>query len=223
MKKTFIILIMPFFTTCFSTAQPVERWHQFALTIDAGLAVMPVELTSIGSYAGKQLDGAMETRLSFLSVLTPDLILSTSLSKLKTSATLPNTNPAYSLNYLDVDIDLMTLWLTLQYYPPQRQTRSIAMWYGGGLHAGTVEQGLRARLYVPNAGYYREEKLSSSTALAGAHLSAGLNIYPHEQSAICFTAEGRINLTGAGSDLGGSLISTTLLLGLRWDFGLNPN
>lgn len=223
MKPLYSIIIISLFTAGAAIARPVERWHQYAVRLDAGAVAVPADLNNIGPYSGKQLDGEMETRLSFLNILSPDMILSTSFSRLKSTAILSNTNPSYPLNYLNVDLDLMTLWLTLEYYPPRYQSHRTSLWYGGGLHAGVVELGYRERLYVSNSGYFNEERITRSTPLCGVHLAAGINIYPHEQSAICLTAEGRLNLTATGSDFDGSLISPAFLIGLRWDFGPNPD
>jgi hypothetical protein len=169
------------------------------------------------------MDGAMETSMSFTSVFSEDLRLSTSISTLKSSDTLNNSAPLYTANHLDVDVELTTLWLTLEYYPPQFHGKRAKLWYGAGVHAGVVELGYRERLYVPNAGYFRENRVVKSAPLAGAHAAAGICIYPHEQSALCLNIEGRINFTATGSDFDGSLISPAILVGLRWDFGLNAD
>jgi len=219
MKQLSAILALIALAT-FSSAESAGQWNEYSLSYHLGFVAIPADLESKGPYLGTTLDGSLETSISFMAAVSPNWTLDTSLSMLKSTATLINSSPAHQLNYLDVDIQTTTLWLTLQ--SASKQYGAIRPWYGAGLHAGVVEEGYRERLYVPGSGYYKEDKIVKSTPLAGVHVCAGINIYPHRDSAICITAQGRLNFTATGSDFRGSLSSPALLIGLRWDFGLNP-
>lgn len=204
-------------------AQALKPWHDHAVSANLGFVAFPATLDDKGPYKGDSLDGALETSASFINVLSDRLAFETALSVMKTSGTLVNRDGAYSLNYLDVDVTITALWLTFQYYPDGSGSGVLRFWYGGGLHAGMVEEGYRERIYVAGAGYYREGRTVKSTPIAGAHAVGGVNIYPVRHSAVCLVAEGRLNLTASGSDFKGSLVSPAVLIGLRWDFGMNPD
>jgi hypothetical protein len=222
MKRILTIVAITACCVQMGIAQQKERWHQYSLTPHLGFVAFPAILDDKGPYEGGALDGSLETGISFLSVLSPKLELEGTLSKLTSSGAMESGAAGSSRNYLNVDLEVTTLWVTLKYYPSEvTMQRSVRPWYAGGIHAGIVEEGYSERLYVSGSGYSTEDRTVNSSPLVGCHAIVGLDIYPHRKSAICLTAQARINLTMTGSDFSGTLISPALLLGLRWDFGLN--
>jgi hypothetical protein len=97
------------------------------------------------------------------------------------------------------------------------QCRCIIPWLGGGLDINNVSLTEEENLSAPQ-GEYTAYRTTRMTTMMGAHASAGILLYPVQQSAVALTAEARYTAYMANNVLDVNIDGLSFFAGLRWDF-----
>ncbi len=172
----------------------------------------------------RQLDLGSDTARGFaismidMKALDHEFELEFSLSQMSSSGIQSGAPGAASdKNFLHVDTKRTEFALSAR-SPSSCQDKLLAPWLGGGLNVTLMELTEQENIAKGQTIIPMEEHKTSSEAV-GAHVSAGINIYPVKESALAAYIETRYTTWMINPPVNGNLSGFSIRCGIRWDFG----
>ena len=199
------------------SAMAETAWHYFAARFYGGVVENGGTIDSKPGY--RELDMGSEALygLSFDMFMTENFGLNFGLSQFANSASQTPSDPAYTGDRMDIDLEVTTFSVTGK----RRFDLSdglIAPWIGVGLDWSIIENDEREYLSTDSGLYKEDEKTKVSNGLGG-HVAAGLDIYPVKMSSLALMFEARYTAYATSGPFEGDLNGALFLIGLKWDFG----
>ena len=215
MKKLLVFALV--FAAFCGSATAETAWHYFAARFYGGVVENGGMIDSKPGYRELDMGSEAVYGLAFDMFMTEDFGLKFGLSQFANSASQLPSDPEYSGDRMDIDLEVTTLSVT-----GQRRFNCwdglLAPWVGVGVDWSVIENDEREYL-TTDSGLYREDENTKVSNGLGAHLAAGLDLYPVKMSSLALMLETRYTAYSSSGPFEGDLNGALFLIGLKWDFG----
>jgi len=194
-----------------------DRWHQASLHFTLGGVARVAELDGKDTYRALDMGSGKEMGLGYTLVVNRQTDLAFLLTQSSASGTQYNRpGSGNENNTLHTHLKLTRLYITGKYREPDWGNIFVP-WWGGGCHIGMIKTREQERFLMPG-GALTGNTLHEKSMTMGAHVSAGMDIYPYRQSSLAITLETRYSLEASNGPFNGSTGGLAVWAGIRWDF-----
>ena len=199
-----------------------EPWHDYSLRIYRGYVDNAGTISARDTYQELNMGSDEEIGLGHTMVMNSCFDLELGLSKLDAHAIQQNLPQSASKNNsmaIRLKINRINMTGKLRYNTHRGR---LVPWLGAGLNAGLIETIEQERIHTPN-GYISKPKKRKISTSAGLHGAGGIDIYPVKNSALALAIEVKYNISDISGPFKGNIDGYSVILGVKWDFGLRTD